>query len=613
VTAVDDHLLKRIWGEATALLDLSRKIRWLDLLLLLGMAGFTYGIFNLALSAAAPHEEGALGKVTIHLEPWYLPQYTFFSLTRGILAYFVSLSFTLVYGYWAAKDSLAQKVLIPLLDILQSIPVLGFMPGLVYSLAILFPTNNFGLEVASVLMIFTGQAWNMTFSFFQSVRSVPLDMREVATVYRMSWWQRFRWVELPFSGMGLVWNSMMSMAGGWFFLSACEALQLGEKDLRLAGIGSYMKQAVDDFDVPAMIYAIIAMTLMIVALDQLVWRPIIVWAQKFRVEEGGAQEAMHSWFLDLLLRSRLVRSAGHLWQRFTNYLSRPARPGAGDVVSEGRPAPRWVGYLALIPFALLIALLAYGAWELFWLITKVQGSDWLALLGASLLTLGRVLLATILGTLWTVPAGLRIGLSPRLSRILQPVVQIVASFPAPMLFPVVILVLEFAGVSLDWGSILLMLLGTQWYILFNVIAGAMAIPADLKEAARSYNITGWQRFWVLYLPAIFPYLVTGWITAAGGAWNASIVSEYISMQRNVLEAHGLGARISEAAGGSAFSFGAACGTPASVEPVAAVSANASLSLLVASVLIMSTLVVLFNRLVWRRLYHLADTRFSVNR
>jgi len=223
------------------------------------------------------------------------------------------------------------------------------------------------------------------------------------------------------------------------------------------------------------------------------------------------------------------------------------------------------------------------------------------------------LLATILGTLWTVPAGLRIGLSPRLSRILQPVVQIVASFPAPMLFPVVILVLEFAGVSLDWGSILLMLLGTQWYILFNVIAGAMAIPADLKEAARSYNITGWQRFWVLYLPAIFPYLVTGWITAAGGAWNASIVSEYISMQRNVLEAHGLGARISEAAGGSAFSFGAVCGTPASVEPVAAVSANASLSLLVASVLIMSTLVVLFNRLVWRRLYHLADTRFSVNR
>jgi NitT/TauT family transport system permease protein len=610
---VDDHLLKRIWGEATALLDRSRRIRWLDLVLLLGMAGFIYGVLSLAQTAAAPHEEEALGKVKIHLEPWYLPQYTFFSLTRGILAYLVSLAFTLVYGYWAAKDALSQKVLIPLLDILQSIPVLGFMPGLVYALAVLFPTNNIGLELASVLMIFTGQAWNMTFSFFQSVRSVPLDMREVATVYRMSWWQRFRWVELPYSGMGLVWNSMMSMAGGWFFLSACEALQLGEKDLRLAGIGSYMKQAVDDFDVPAMIYAIIAMTLMILALDQLVWRPIIVWAQKFRVEEGGAQEAMHSWFLELLLRSRLIRWLGHAWHRLTTYLAKPAAKAGAESVPDSHPAPKWAAYLTLIPFSLLVALLAYGAWELFLLITGIKGEEWLSLLLASLLTLGRVLVATVVGTLWAVPAGLRIGLSPRLSRVLQPVVQVVASFPAPMLFPIVILLLELAGVSLNWGSILLMLLGTQWYILFNVIAGAMAIPADLKEAARSYNITGWQRFWVLYLPAIFPYLVTGWITAAGGAWNASIVAEYISMQGGVLEAHGLGARISEAAGGSAYSFGAVCGTPASVEPVAAVSANASLSLLVASVLIMSTLVVLFNRLVWRRLYHLADTRFSVNR
>jgi NitT/TauT family transport system permease protein len=589
VISVNDHLLKRIWGEATALLDQSRKIRWLDLLLLLGMAGFIYGVFNLALSAAAPHEETALGKVNIHLEPWYLPQYTFFSLVRGILAYFVSLAFTLVYGYWAAKDLLAQKVLIPLLDILQSIPVLGFMPGLVYALAILFPTNNFGLELASVLMIFTGQAWNMTFSFFQSVRSVPLDMREVATVYRMSWWQRFRWVELPYSGMGLVWNSMMSMAGGWFFLSACEALQLGEKDLRLAGIGSYMKQAVDDFDIPAMIYAIIAMTLMIVALDQLIWRPIIVWAQKFRVEEGGAQEAMHSWFLDLLLRSRLIRSLGHLSYRFTSYLSRPTKTPAGEVVAEGHPASKWVGYVTFIPFGLLIALLAYGAWALFWLITKVPGSDWLSLLLASLLTLGRVLLATVVGTLWTVPAGLRIGLSPRLSRVLQPVVQVVASFPAPMLFPIVIYVLALVHVDLDWGSVMLMLLGTQWYILFNVIAGAMAIPADLKEAAISYNINGWQRFWALYVPAIFPYLVTGWVTAAGGAWNASIVAEYISFNGKVSEAHGLGAKISEAA------------------------AQENTSLLAASVLVMSTLVVLFNRLVWRRLYHLADTRFSVNR
>jgi NitT/TauT family transport system permease protein len=592
---VDNHLLKRIWGEATALLDRSRRIRWLDLVLLLGMAGFIFGLFSLAQSAAAPHEEEALGKVKIHLEPWYLPQYTFFSLTRGILAYFVSLGFTLVYGYWAAKDALAQKVLIPLLDILQSIPVLGFMPGLVYALAVLFPTNNIGLELASILMIFTGQAWNMTFSFFQSVRSVPLDMLEVATVYRMSWWQRFRWVELPYSGMGLVWNSMMSMAGGWFFLSACEALQLGEKDLRLAGIGSYMKQAVRESGTLegklGMVYAIVAMTLMIVALDQLVWRPIIVWAQKFRVEEGGAQEAMQSWFLDLLRRSRLVRWLGLVWHRLTLYAAGQPPTQAVESPAHTRAAPKWVVYLPLIPFTLLICGLAYGAVKLVLLITEVTGQEWLSLVLLSLYTLGRVLAAVAIGTLWTVPAGLAIGLSPRLSRIFQPIVQVVASFPAPMLFPLVILLLDLANVRLDWGSILLMLLGTQWYILFNVIAGAMAIPADLKEAARSYNINGWQRFWILYVPALFPYLVTGWVTAAGGAWNASIVAEYIELdeQGGVLEAAGLGAKISEAA------------------------AHGQIALLAASILIMSTLVVLFNRLVWRRLYQLADTRFSVNR
>ncbi len=591
---MDNHLLKRVWGEATALLDHSRKIRWLDLLLLVGIGGFLFGVFTLVQSAATPHEEAAHGQVTIHLEPWYLPQYTFFSLARGIFAYIISLGFTLVYGYWAAKDALAQKVLIPLLDILQSIPVLGFMPALLIGMSNLFPTNDIGLEMASILMIFTGQAWNMTFSFYQSVRSVPLDMREVATVYRMNWWERFRWVELPYAGMGLAWNSMMSMAGGWFFLSACEALQLGEKDLRLPGIGSYMKQAVDNWDKPegklGVLFAIIAMTLMIVALDQLVWRPIIVWAQKFRVEEGGAQEAMHSWFLELLQRSRLVRWLGHGWHRLTTSLGGGAGKSAAQPVAQTRRTPKWVGYLTLIPFAALLLSLGYGAWQLVLLITEVSGDDWLKLVGLSFLTLGRVLVATILGTLWAVPAGLKIGLSPRLSRILQPVVQVAASFPAPMLFPLVIFLLDLFGVGLNWGSILLMLLGTQWYILFNVIAGAMAIPADLKEAARSYNINGWQRFGTLYVPAIFPYLVTGWVTAAGGAWNASIVAEYITMNNDrVIEATGLGAKISEA------------------------TAQGNIALLAASVLVMSTLVVIFNRLVWRRLYNLADTRFSVNR
>jgi NitT/TauT family transport system permease protein len=578
-------LLKRIWGEATGLLDQSRRIRWLDLLLLLGIGGFFFGVFSLMNSAATYHEPLAKPD-PLDLGFPSLLKCTFFSLARGVFAYFISLGFTLVYGYWAAKDLIAQKVLIPLLDILQSLPVLSFMPGLLLGLVTLFPNSNIGVELACILMIFTGQAWNMTFSFYQSVRSVPVEMREVATVYRMSWWQRFRWVELPYSGMGLVWNSMMSMAGGWFFLTVCESFDLKDHPFRLPGIGAYMGQAKDDKDWTAMICAIVAMTLMIIVLDQLVWRPIIVWAQKFRVEEGGAQEAMHSWFLSILLRSRLLRWLGDQAQKVSMMVGSGAATELPAIPAAPRRLPKWVAYLSLVPFVALLIALVGGAWFLIVLILGVTGPEWLELCGLGGLTLVRVLLATGLATLWTVPAGLAIGLSPRLSRIFQPIVQVVASFPTPMLFPLIVLGL---GINLNWGSIVLMLFGTQWYILFNVIAGAMAIPADLKEAARSYNITGWQRFWVLYVPAIFPYLVTGWITATGGAWNLSIVAEYISLNDQELVADGLGAKINQ------------------------MTTASNLAVLAAASLVMSTMVVLFNRLVWRRLYHLADTRFSVNR
>jgi NitT/TauT family transport system permease protein len=581
---VDNHLLQRVWGEATALLDRSRKIRWLDLLLLVGVGGFIFGVFSL-MQSAATYREPLSKPEPLDLGLASLLKCTFYSLARGVFAYFISLGFTLVYGYWAAKDAIAQKVLIPLLDILQSLPVLSFMPGLLLGLVTLFPRSNIGVELACIMMIFTGQAWNMTFSFYQSVRSVPMEMREVATVYRMSWWERFRWVELPYSGMGLVWNSMMSMAGGWFFLTVCESFDLKDHPFRLDGIGAYMGQAKDDENWAAMVYAIVAMTLMIILLDQLVWRPIIVWAQKFRVEEGGATEAMHSWFLDLLRRSHLLGGLSEL----TQWASRPFG-GSKDKKQEDLPpprrAPKWVKYLAVVPFILLVGALVCGAWFLLELIKEVKGREWLALVGLGLLTLGRVLLATALATLWTVPAGLAIGLSPRLSRVLQPIVQVVASFPVPMLFPLIVLGLN---INLNWGSIVLMLLGTQWYILFNVIAGAMAIPADLKEAAKSYNITGWQRFWALYVPAIFPYLVTGWITATGGAWNISIVAEYINLKDQEKVAEGLGALINQ------------------------MTAANKLAVLTAASLVMSTMVVLFNRLVWRKLYNLADTRFSVNR
>src|SRR5262249_24225493 len=272
---------RRRWGEALALFYRQRPFGWVDVLIGIGLAGLLYGLVDLAgewTSELRP-------TVDIDLSPWALPRYTFYSLTRGLLAYSLSLGFTLVYGYWAAKDRRAERVLIPLLDILQSIPVLGFLPGVVLALVALFPKSNVGLELAAILMIFTGQAWNMTFSFYHSVRSVPQDQQEVATTYRFTWWERLRWVELPFATMGLVWNSMVGMAGGWFFLMIIEAFRLEDQDFRLPGIGAYMAVAAKEGRGDAMFWAIVAMVLMIVLLDQFLWRPVVVWAEKFRVEE----------------------------------------------------------------------------------------------------------------------------------------------------------------------------------------------------------------------------------------------------------------------------------------------------------------------------------------
>jgi NitT/TauT family transport system permease protein len=579
-----DKRWKRAWGGAVATLHRARNLSPADLLVAVGVMGLLYGILSLASEWSAPHQAA----VQIDLSPWALPRYTLFSLSRGLIAYFISLVFTLVYGFWAAKDEMAARVLIPLLDILQSIPVLAFLPGLLLALDALFPRNNVGLELAAVLMIFTGQAWNMTFSFYHSVRAVPADQQDAATVYRFNWWQRLKWVELPFSTMGLVWNSMMSMAGGWFFLMITESYKLGDKDFRLPGVGSYMTVAVEEGRVDAMCWAMLAMVLMIVALDQLLWRPVVVWAQKFRVEEGGEQPIMSSWVLDWIRRSRLIAAVGRLIHRErskSTLSASPTKPASSD------PAPieqkgRWI---SLAVFVILLATLAYGAWQLVFLLMQVPAAAWHETLLAAFATLGRVLVSTALGTLWALPAGLAIGLSPKLSRIAQPIVQVAASFPAPMLFPLAIAVLSMAGVSLNFGSIVLMLLGTQWYILFNVIAGAMAIPADLRETARSYRLSLAERVKILYVPAVFPYLVTGWVTAAGGAWNASIVAEYVTFKGQILETRGLGRQISEA------------------------TLNGDFALLAASVLVMAVMVVTFNRTVWRRLYHVAEQRFSLSK
>ncbi|HND56109.1 MAG TPA: ABC transporter permease subunit, partial [Pirellulaceae bacterium] len=400
------------------------------------------------------------------LSPWALPQYTLLSLGRGLTAFLISLVFTLVYGYWAAKSEAAGRLLIPLLDVLQSLPVLAFLPGLLLTLDAAFPRNNVGLELAAVLMIFTGQAWNMTFSFYHSIRAVPPDMREAADVYRFNWWQRLKWVELPFATIGLVWNSMMSMAGGWFFLMINESYQLGDKDFRLPGLGSYMQVAANEGRVDAMIWAMGAMLAMIVALDQLLWRPIVVWSQRFRVEEGGQRSAMKSWVLTALQRSRLLRVFERVLHRHGSRTSAPrvgevagsfADAGENELKVESRASEQentrfgqWASRAALLS---VVAALVLGAVRLASLLGSVTLHDWLETWAAAGVTLLRVLTAIGAATIWTVPAGLAIGLSPRLSRVLQPVVQVCASFPAPMLFPMALAVFQFAGVSLNFGAV----------------------------------------------------------------------------------------------------------------------------------------------------------------
>jgi NitT/TauT family transport system permease protein len=565
-----------------------RRLSWGDAAVVLFLGLFLYGLVRLGREWEAP----AGAAVTIDLSLKSLPIYTFFSLCRGLAAFGLSFVFTLVYGYIAARVRLADKVMLPLLDVLQSIPVLGFMPGLVLALAALFPRTNMGLELAAILMIFTGQVWNMTFSFYHSLRSIPPDLLDAGRVYRFGWWRRFTRIELPSATVGLVWNGMMSMAGGWFFLTINEAFRLGPHDFRLPGVGAYMSAAIDQNNHPAMLAAVLAMIVMIVLLDQFFWRPLVAWSGRFKFEDVGATISAGSWVLDLLRRTRLYVwtrvLSGKLrtwWQR-RRHAATPR--DAGRIMAPVlRRAHGTIAFATIIAPLMLVAI--WGTLKLGALLSHLDLAAWGQIVRASLFTFARVTAAVVLGTLWAVPVGVYIGTSPRASRVLQPVVQVAASFPAPMLFPLVLLLMSGLSIPLGIGAIALLMLGTQWYILFNVIAGATSIPYEFHEAARIYSFNRRQRWRRLLLPGIFPHLVTGWVTASGGAWNASIVAEYIHAGGAVRTADGLGALISTAAEGGHF------------------------PLLAGGILTMACLVVVVNRVFWKRLYALAESRYALSR
>jgi len=529
-------------------------------------------------------------QVQISQSPRALPLYAFYSLVRLSVAYALSMLFALAYGYVAARSKAAEIVLIPLLDILQSIPVLSFLPGVMLAMVALFPHSQLGIELGSVILIFTGQVWNIAFSFYSSLKGIPRELREAAIIYRFGRWQKFVELDLPFSTIGLVWNSMMSVAGGWFFLMACEMFVLGNRDFRLPGLGSFLQTAASHGNTRAILWGLAAMVTVIVLLDQLIWRPVIAWADKFKFEQvESARTATHN-LLSLLGRASIVIRLYRLAVRpvldwITINVGVGARRAAATFSVPKRPSTR--RSLLIVLAAVVLVGVGFAVFRAARELSELSRADYFALLRSAGFTLLRVNAALLIGALWTVPVGVAIGFSPRLARIAQPLAQIAASIPATALFPVILLFLiKFRG-GLELAALLVMLLGTQWYILFNVIAGAMAIPTDLKEASSIFRFGSWDRWRYLILPGIFPYLVTGMVTASGNAWNASIIAEYFHFQGRIVSTTGLGSAISSASDAGRF------------------------DILLASTVIMAMIVVLINRLLWRRLYRLASTRFKL--
>jgi NitT/TauT family transport system permease protein len=556
---------------------------FLEVPVILAALSLFFGLISLARYWSGPINT----RTVIHLDPAVLPKYAFYSVARIMLAYLISLVVAVAYGYVAARSAKAEKVLIPLLDTLQSIPVLSFLPGVMVAMIALAPTKQLGVEMGAILLIFTGQVWNMAFSFYSSLRSIPPEMMEAARVYRLSWWQRLIQLELPYAAIGLIWNSIMSVAGGWFFLMACEMFVLGNRDLRLPGLGSYLQTAANAGDTRAILWGVAAMIAVIVLMDQLLWRPIIAWSEKFKFEQVEATESPRSPILALLRRSKLVA-------RVARVTFMPARESLTLRFSKswnGRPASsggtRLVWLLRVLG-ALSLAGILYATVRMLVTLSEISRAELGGIFWGAGATFLRVEVSLLLAAIWTIPAGVYIGLRPRLSAIAQPVAQVAASVPATALFPIVLLVLIRMGGGLGIASVVLLLLGTQWYILFNVIAGASAIPTDLKEVCGVFQFDRAQRWRTLFLPGIFPFMITGFVTASGGAWNASIVAEYFHFRGQTISTTGLGAIISHATDTGNF-------------PV-----------LMGATVVMAAMVVTMNRLLWKRLYALAATKYRLD-
>ena len=562
--------------------------RW-DLVALPLVIGFLLFFSITARETWAPI--ATLQSEVISLDPANLPEYAMRTTLRMLAAMVAALIFTLVYGTLAAKSRRAEKLLVPVLDILQSVPVLGYISFTVTFFLLLFPGRVLGAEFAAIFAIFTSQAWNMTFSFYQSLRMLPHDLVEVSTNLRLSGWQRFWKLDVPFAMPGMVWNMMMSMSGGWFFVVASEAITVGDKTITLPGVGSYLALAIAQKDLHAVGYVILAMIAVILLYDQFLFRPLVAWADKFRMETTASLgSAPQSWVLNLIQRTRMVqRILRPITRSFSRIGNRRFSLGAGAFKALPVETPAASKVIDWVWGVFIAALTAYALYHIVLYVgTEVTFAEVGHVIVLGLITLLRVAGLILIASLIWVPLGVMIGLRPRLAEKIQPLAQFLAAFPANLLFPVFVIVILHYNLNPDIWLSPLIVLGTQWYILFNVIAGASAFPNDYKEAAANFRIRGWLWWRKVMLPGIFPYYVTGAITASGGAWNASIVSEYVSWGQDNVVAHGLGAYIAQTTAAGDF-------------PKIALG-----------VVVMSIFVVAFNRAVWRPMYAIAENKLRLN-
>lgn len=547
--------------------------------------GLIFAVFYFVFIGSKNYQQIAIEQKGIILSIKYLPLYSFYSILRVFIAFILSFIFAIFYGYLAYRNKILEVFLIPLLDVLQSIPVLSFLPPVFYFMISIFKGSRIGLELASIILIFTGQVWNLVFSFYNSLKTTPRELDECAKINNLNFWERFTKLDLPHAAIGLIWNSMMSVAGGWFFLMACENFSILNQNYTLLGLGSFLAKASEEGKLNMIFLGLFTLILIIILIDQLIWRPLLSWSSKFKLEEKSEEE-LSSLVLDWYQKSNIFNIISKkivvpLNEFMIKIYSKRKRLNENFVFEVIKKLASY------IIFGLIFLFVLRGLEGLIKLIFSVSVDDWILIFKSGLFTLIRVILAVLIGYLWTIPVGVKIGINPKISKYAQPIVQILASIPATAVFPIILLFFLNIKGGLNISSIILMALGTQWYLLFNIIGGANQIPKDLIDVSKIFKVKGRKWWLILTIPSIFPSLITGGITAWGGAWNSSIVSEYVKFGGKVHKIPGLGALISSA------------------------TESGNTPLLASSTLFMAIIVVLFNRFFWRRMYNLSEEKYHL--